>query len=153
MSEASEFEFSQNAHATTTKEEFGQYHHQSLFSPPIRTIKKAIENNQLSSFPGLEKALLKHLPMSSATIKGHMHKQRKGFQSTRANQEEILEARRYLADMNPPQLICNTIAPNRVCERCITKHVWGHCVTNELGWIHIRQISPYFKYFVLICSR
>ena len=77
--EASKFEFTQNAHATTTKEELAQYHHQSLFSPPITTIKKAIENEQLSSFPGLEKVLLKHLPMSSATIKEHMHKQRKGF--------------------------------------------------------------------------
>ena len=41
---------------------------------------------------------------------------------------------------------------HRVCKSCITKTVWGHCVANELGWIHIRQISPCFNYFVLICS-
>ena len=59
-------------------------------------------NDQLKSFPGLEKALLKHLPISAATIKGPMYKQGKGLRLTRANQEEILEAKQYMADMNPP---------------------------------------------------
>ena len=86
VSEASEFGFAQNSHKTTTKVELAQFHHQTLFSPPITTIVSAIENDQLSSFSGLEKALLNHLPISSATIKGHMHKQRKGLRSTRANQ-------------------------------------------------------------------
>ena len=79
VSETSEFEFDQNTHEITNKAELAQYHLQSLFSPQITSIEKAIYNGQLSSFPGLEKALIKHLPMSSATIKGHMHKQRKGF--------------------------------------------------------------------------
>ena len=65
---ASEFEFTQNSHETTTKAELSQYHHQSLSSPPVVTITNAIENDQLNSFPGLEKALLKHLLVSSATI-------------------------------------------------------------------------------------
>ena len=78
-SEASEFEFAQKSHKTTTKAELAQYHHQSLFSPPVVTITNVIENDQLDSFPGLQKALLKHLPVSSATIKGHMHKQQKGL--------------------------------------------------------------------------
>ena len=82
MSEVSEFEFAHNTHETTTRAEVAQYYHQSLFSPPITTIKKAIDNDQLKSFLGLENALLKHLLMSSATIKGHMHKQCNGFRST-----------------------------------------------------------------------
>ena len=88
-SEASEFEFAQNAHETTTKAELAQYHHQSLFSTLVVTITNAIENDQINSFLGLEKALLKYLPVppvSSAMIKGHMHKQRKGLRSTQANQ-------------------------------------------------------------------
>ena len=74
MREASDLEFAHNAHATTTKAELAQYYHQSLCSPPVVTIEKAIDNDQLKSFPGLEKALLKHLPMLSATVKGHMRK-------------------------------------------------------------------------------
>ena len=93
MKDAAEFEFAQNAHEITSKEELAQYYHQSVFSPPVVTTEKAIDNDQLKSFPGLEKALLKHLPTSSATIKGHMRKQRKGFRSTQANRNEILEAR------------------------------------------------------------
>ena len=93
MKDAAEFEFAQNAHETTSKEELAQYYHQSLFSPPVVTTEKAIDNDQLKSFLGLEKALPKHLLRSSATIKGHMRKQRKGFRSTRANQNEILESR------------------------------------------------------------
>ena len=91
-SEVSEFEFAKNPHETTTKAELAQYHHPSLFSPPVVTIINAIENDQLDYFPGLEKALLKHLPVSPATIKGRMQKQqRKGLRSTRANQGEIKE--------------------------------------------------------------
>ena len=130
MSVASEFEFTQNAHETTPKAEVAQYHHHYLFSPPITTIKKAIENDQLKSFPGLEKALLKHLPMSSATMKGHMHKQRKGFRSTQANQEEIKEARQYLADINPPQLICNTTSPNVFCYTALADTATGKIFTD-----------------------
>ena len=44
-SEASEFEFAQNAHKTTTKAELFQYHYQSLFSPPVVIITDAIEND------------------------------------------------------------------------------------------------------------
>ena len=73
-SKASEFEFAQNAHKTTNKAELAQYCHQSLLLPPVVTITNVIEKDQLNLFPGLEKALLKHLPVSSATIKGHCKK-------------------------------------------------------------------------------
>ena len=141
MSEAYEFEFSKNAHETITKEELGQYHHQSLLSPLITTIEKPIENDQLSSYLGLERALLKHLPMPSATIKGHMHKQRKGFRSTRANQQEIKEARQYLADMNPPQFICNTISPNVLCYASLAHTVTGTIYTDLPGRFPVQSVQ------------
>ena len=75
-SDAAEFELTQNAHETTLQEELAQFDHQSLFSPPVVTIEKAIHNDQLNSFPGLERALLKQLTIASATIKWHMRKQR-----------------------------------------------------------------------------
>ena len=131
--QASEFEFAHNAHETTTKAELAKYHHQSLFSPPVVTITKAIKNYHLNSFPGLEKALLKHLPMSSATIKGHMHQNQKGLRSTRAKQEEIKEAWQSLAIMNPPQLICNTKSPTMFCYVALADIVTGTIHTDLPG--------------------
>ena len=64
---------------TTNKAELTQFHHRSLFLPPVVTLQKSIKNNQLKSFPGLEQSLLKHLPTSTATLKGHMHKIEKEF--------------------------------------------------------------------------
>ena len=61
-------------HQSSTRAEIAQFYHQSLFSPPVVTLRKAIDNKQLDSFPGLVPALLKHLPPSTATAKGHMHK-------------------------------------------------------------------------------
>ena len=66
-----------SAYQTTTKPKLAEYHHQSLFAPPTSTILKAIKNNQLTSFPGLDETLLKHLPPSTATYKGHMHLNKK----------------------------------------------------------------------------
>ena len=97
---------------TTSKAELAQFHHQSLFSPPVVTLQNAIKNNQLKSFPGLEKLLLQHLPTSTITLKGHIEKNRKGARSTRSNQKEMQMAEKYLADMNPPEHICATLEPN-----------------------------------------
>ena len=72
--------FANHVQQTTSKAELAQFYHQSYFTPPVVTLQKAIKNNQLKSFPGLEQSLLKHLPTSTATLKGHMHKNRKGVQ-------------------------------------------------------------------------
>ena len=133
VSKASEFKFGQNAHETTTKAELAQFHHQLLFSPPIKTIVSAIENDQLSSFPGLKKALLNHRPISSATSKGNIHKNRKDLRSTRAKQGEIKEAKQYLTDMNPPQLICSTTSPNVLCYAALAYTVTGTIYTDLPG--------------------
>ena len=63
-----------HAQQTTSRAELAQFHHQSLFSPSVATLRKAIKNNQLQSFPGLDQELLKHLPTSTATLKGQMKK-------------------------------------------------------------------------------
>ena len=76
-----------NVRQTTSKTELAQYHHQFLFPPPVMTILKAIHKDQLKTFPRLENLLLKHLPTPTATLKGHMHNNRKGLQSTRYNRE------------------------------------------------------------------
>jgi len=71
-------EYMSHAHHTSTKAKLAEYHHQSLFSPPEVTLIQAIKNEQLKSFPGLIAELIsKHLPQSTATYKGHMHRNRK----------------------------------------------------------------------------
>ena len=66
-----------SAYQITTKPKLAEYHHYSLFTPPTSTILKAIKNNQLTSFPGLDETLLKQLPPSTATYKGHMQLNKK----------------------------------------------------------------------------
>ena len=97
-----------NVLPTSSKPVLEIYHHQKLGYPPVPTIVKACRNNQLNKFPGIESTIiLRHLPPSRATAKGHMIRPRSGIQSTRNNRAEILDARLQIDDMNPPQHICN----------------------------------------------
>ena len=78
-----------------------------FFSPTKTTFLKAIKNDQLLGIPGLtETAVTKFLPPSSATIKGHMHRERKNIHSTRKPDTEA----EVDIDLHPPQEI------NAVCE-------------------------------------
>ena len=109
LTEGADLAYAHNAHRitkTATQAELAMYHHQSLFCPTNATLRKAINNHQLDSFPGLTNALLKHLPPSTATHKGHMHRTRQGVQSTRQTNDEDKAAREELADLNPPQEMC-----------------------------------------------
>ena len=66
-----------------------EYLHQCLFSSTQETLPKAIQNNNLLGFPGLyEKAVLKYLPDSTATIKGHLNHTRKNVGSTQAQTQK-----------------------------------------------------------------
>ena len=93
-------------HQSSTKTKTAQFYHQSLFSPPKVTLHKAINNEQLDTFPGLVPVLLKHLPPSTATANGRMHKNCKGLRSTRGTTQNVMDARLDIADMNPPQQVC-----------------------------------------------
>ena len=66
-------------HQTSTNGETVQFYQQSLFSLPHATLLNAIKNHQLDTFPGLVPSLLKQLPQSIATAKGHMHRNHEGF--------------------------------------------------------------------------
>ena len=73
-----------SAYTMSSNESLIQYLHQALFSPSKATLIKAINNNQLASWPGLTTAAVnKYLPDSSpATNKGHMKRQKKSIRST-----------------------------------------------------------------------
>jgi hypothetical protein len=59
------------------------YLNATIGSLPVKTLCNAIDNDWLTSFPGLtSKAIRKHLPKSISTTMGHMHMIRKGIRST-----------------------------------------------------------------------
>ena len=65
-----------------------KYMHQTLFNPPMETLIKAIENEQLEGFPFMKtKMVRKYLAPSPATAKGRMKRPRAGIRSTRKNVE------------------------------------------------------------------
>ena len=62
-----------NIHHLTSRETLVRFLHQCLFSPPKRTMVKAVENNQLATWPITADAVKKYLPDNSpATDKGSM---------------------------------------------------------------------------------
>ena len=69
------------------------WHHATLGAPVVTTLIKAIDINQLTSFPGLtSNGIRKHLPKSIQTTMGHLHKVRKNLQPTdKVTTEEIIE--------------------------------------------------------------
>ena len=67
--------FAGNIRQTTSKAELAMYHHQTMGSPPRPTFLRAIRKHPkcVATFPGLTYELIrKHLPLSTATLKGHM---------------------------------------------------------------------------------
>ena len=136
-------------HQPSTKAETAEFYHQSLFSPPTTTLLKAIKNNQLNSFPGLVPSLLKHLPPSTATAKGHMHRNRKGLRSTRAKTKEIKDARLDLEDMNPPQQICSAQEQNVMCYAALADTNTGTIYTDLPGPFPVRSVRN--MQYVFVC--
>ena len=59
------------------------YLHAACFSPTTHTFLKAIKNNHFVGWPGLTLDLIKkHLPLTPATVKGHLKQETQGIQST-----------------------------------------------------------------------
>jgi hypothetical protein len=79
-------------------------------SPPKSTFLAAIKNHPklFNSFPGLTCDLInKHLPLSTATVKGHMIRNLRGLISTRNNRQAVLGARQCVADMSSAEHTCS----------------------------------------------
>ena len=73
----------------------------TIGSLPVKTLCTAIDNDWLTSFPGLtSSAIRKHLPKSISTTMGHMHMIRKGIRST--TQPTINEIMNEEIDPEPP---------------------------------------------------
>jgi hypothetical protein len=67
------------------------YLNATIGSLPVKTLCNAIDNDGLTSFPGLtSSAIRKHLLKSISTTMGHMHMIRKGIRSTKPTVNEIM---------------------------------------------------------------
>ena len=70
------------------KQDLAKFLHGALFSPRLSTLKQAIKNNFLTTFPGLTEALVqKHLPTSVATELGHLKQEKQHLQSTSSTKD------------------------------------------------------------------
>ena len=68
---------------TTTSRERVTFVHVSCFSPSPSTLIAAIDAGRMTGFPWLTSELIRrHLPLSRATVKGHLDQQRKNLRST-----------------------------------------------------------------------
>eukprot|EP00804_Cyclotella_cryptica_P027018 CCRYP_013666-RA/>CCRYP_013666-RA protein AED:0.36 eAED:0.36 QI:0/-1/0/1/-1/1/1/0/319 len=73
-----------NMYTLPSKQQQLKYMHQAFFSPPISTLIKTMNNNQLQGFPLMKAGLVrKYLAPSPTTSKGHMKRPRAGIRSTR----------------------------------------------------------------------
>ena len=126
--------FAGNIIQTSSKAELAAYHHQSLGSPPISAILRAMKNHpdELASFPGLDEKLIKqHLEPSTATQKGHMVRTRQGLRSTKGNRQQVLDAREEVNDMAPQQQICSAIDDEMFCYS-ILRSTDGNTIYSDL---------------------
>ena len=91
-----------NIHHMANQKNLIKYLNQFFFSPPASTLIKAVKNDQLLGVPGFTmKSINKWLPISTATIKGHLHRTQKNLRSTRQQQKKDKEE--YIKDMEPEE--------------------------------------------------
>ena len=100
-----------------TKTNLVKYLHAACFSPVRSTWIKAIQNNNFATWPGLTDVLVKrHLPDSTATVQGHIHKERQNLQSTKEHspdpiKNELLQQEMDVFPASPtPNLKTNAVA-------------------------------------------
>ena len=64
--------------------DLARYLHATCFSPVALAWEKAIKKNHFCTWPGLTPQLIKkNLPLTTATVQGHQHRQRQKLQSTK----------------------------------------------------------------------
>ena len=94
-------------------------------------------------------ALLKHLPPSTGTDKGHMHQTRSNVQSTQSNTQDIKDAILDLQDMNPTQGACAAQDRNLVCYAALVYAKSGVIYTDLPGRIPVASIRN--MQYIFVC--
>ena len=77
-----------------------------------------------------------------ATDKGHMIRKRSGVQSTRNRPKEILDARKQVDDMNPPQEACPAIEDKMFCFAMLADRNEGTVYSNLAGKFPVQRHGP-----------
>jgi hypothetical protein len=102
------FAIAANVDAISSTAKYAHYIHQCMCSPPSATLLGALNRSEeLATIPGLMPALIKnHLPCSTTTDKGHMHRHQANTTSTQNMQDDIVPAQAKVDCMFPQQELC-----------------------------------------------
>jgi len=136
-----------------------KYMHQTLINPPMETLIKAIENEQLEGFPFMKtKMVRKYLAPSPATSKGRMKRSRAGIRSTRKNveAETTTDMTVEVEPVTAPGQMQSHVIPddnegqisNVFCYAALADKISGTLYTDATGALPVRSINGYQYYFV-----
>ena len=113
-------------------------------APAVTTLIRAINNNWLTSFPGLTaNGIRKHLPKSIQTTMGHMHKVRQNIRSTKAvTMGEIMDERKDSKDPSEDYLPPQEIKNRDHFARSFCSHTRETIVKNLTSFVVLTYINP-----------
>jgi len=137
-----------NVDATSTAAEYARFIHQALCSPTPAMLLWALERSkELATIPGFKSGLVRtHLPFSTATNKGHMHRHRQGTRSTRSLQPAILNVCCQVDKLIPSEEIC--AAHDIFCFAALADLTTGTMYTNLPGAFPVRSFRSMQYIFV-----
>ena len=145
-------QYAGNVTPTMSQAELAMYHHQSMGSPPKSTFLQAIRAHPtlFSTFPGLNYELIhKHLPLSTATMKGHMILRQQGLESTaQNNRRAVMDARLVIKDMCPTEHICSAVEDEIYCFAVIGDQNENTIYSDLTGQFPVRSFEGMSYIFV-----
>ena len=143
--------YADNVHETTSMSELAMYHHQSLGYLPrttqLQTIRK--HPNLFHTFPGLKYNLIrKYLPMSTATLKGHMIHRQQFMNWTSNTKQQLDDMRKSIVDMTPMKHVCATHKDEIFCFAAIEDKNKNTLYNNLTGQFPVRSFEGISYIFV-----
>jgi len=141
--------------------EYARYIHQFICSLPLATLLRALNHSEeLITILGLKPTLIKnHLPCSTATDKGNMHRHRSITASTRNIQNDIVTAHAEVDHMFPRHKIF--IMQDVFCFAALANTITGRMYTDIIGAFPVhsfKSMQYFFAYvydlnaIVIICA-
>jgi hypothetical protein len=142
------FAITANIDTTSSATKYAQYIHQSICSPPSATLLGALKHSEeLATIPGLTPTLIKnHLPLSTATNKGHMRQHRSNTASTQNNQNNIEAKHAKIDHMFPQQEIC--AMQDVFCFAALANTITGSMYTDITSALPVRLFKSMQFIFV-----
>jgi hypothetical protein len=137
-----------NVDATFLAAKYARYVHQLLCSPPAATLLLALDKStKLQTIPGLTPALIcSHLPCSTATNKGHMHRHCSNTASTRNTHAAVVLASAKVDCMFPAHEVC--AAQDMFCFATLTDSTTVTMYTDLTGAFPVRLFKNMIYIFI-----